>query len=615
VSVLTLGNAVYAGSKNGAGVEISTDNGASWNTANTGLLDLHVSALGENSGTTFGGSYNGGAFVTSDGGTTWSVSGAFTGNGMTINSFASGGINTYAATLGGGVYRSTNGGTSWFTVNNGLSDLNVNAVVVTGGSVFAGTKTGGVFFSANNGAGWISVNTGLTGQNILSLASFAGKLFAGTTSGIYVSTNSGSAWSSSATGFTGTCVSIVTEGGKLFAAGSNGVYVSTNGGGTWAPAQTGLTSLNVAGLLASDENLYAATAGGVFISADSGASWKAINEVMGATPVFGLAADGSFVFAGTATTVWRRPLAEFVHKLPIVQVAPDTIMFNASGVVRTYADSFNIINAGTATLIVRSITSSNNAVTVMFSDSISAGTQSPVTVQYSNTGSSASGTAYLYVTTNDPFHGADTIVVVITVQKAVAVVRKDTLVFNASGTPPKTYSDTLAINNAGNITLLVTGITPSDPAFTTSGVTSLIPGDSGQIVVQYTFTDTSVSEDANLVISTNDSVNANDTIPMRVNVVRTGVRPVSAPLTFSVRAYPDPFSEKTTIDYTLAHSSPVNVKVFNALGVEIATLVNETQTAGAHAAVLNGNALSNGTYFYRFTAGSYTHTGKLTVIH
>jgi len=133
--------------------------------------------------------------------------------------------------------------------------------------------------------------------------------------------------------------------------------------------------------------------------------------------------------------------------------------------------------------------------------------------------------------------------------------------------------------------------------------------------VKYHYTDTSVSENASLIIATNDSVHSADTIPMRVSAVRTAVRSTAAPLSFSVNAYPDPFDAATTIGYTLAQSAPVTVKIFNSLGVEITTLVNEMQTAGQHSVTLNGSDLSNGTYFYQFAAGSFIRTGKLTVIH
>jgi hypothetical protein len=75
------------------------------------------------------------------------------------------------ATLGG-VFKSTNSGGCWNPVNDGLTDLDVQALVIdptAPGRVYAGTSSGGVFQSTNAGAGWIAVNPGLTNRSILAL--------------------------------------------------------------------------------------------------------------------------------------------------------------------------------------------------------------------------------------------------------------------------------------------------------------------------------------------------------------------------------------------------------------------------------------------------------------
>jgi len=74
--------------------------------------------------------------------------------------------------------------------------------------------------------------------------------------------------------------------------------------------------------------------------------------------------------------------------------------------------------------------------------------------------------------------------------------------------------------------------------------------------------------------------------------------------------FPNPFNPSTTICYELTVSGFVTLKVFDVLGNEVATLVNEEQEAGTHIYVLEmGNyELSGGVYYYRLKAGNFIET-------
>jgi len=79
--------------------------------------------------------------------------------------------------------------------------------------------------------------------------------------------------------------------------------------------------------------------------------------------------------------------------------------------------------------------------------------------------------------------------------------------------------------------------------------------------------------------------------------------------------YPNPFSASTTISFSLSESTPVTLRVYNALGEEVATLINGEMDAGLHNATFNGEKLQNGMYFYRLTAGKDSQDGEMAVIH
>jgi hypothetical protein len=87
-----------------------------------------------------------------------------------------------------------------------------------------------------------------------------------------------------------------------------------------------------------------------------------------------------------------------------------------------------------------------------------------------------------------------------------------------------------------------------------------------------------------------------------------------APTTYALRQnYPNPFNPSTTISYSLPKSATVTLKIFNALGQEIASLVNERKEAGYYQATWNANAPS-GVYFYRLQAGEFAETRKLVLV-
>jgi hypothetical protein len=77
--------------------------------------------------------------------------------------------------------------------------------------------------------------------------------------------------------------------------------------------------------------------------------------------------------------------------------------------------------------------------------------------------------------------------------------------------------------------------------------------------------------------------------------------------------YPNPFNPNTTIQYQVPKRSWISLKVFNALGKEIATLVESEREAGYHQARWEG-APSSGVYFYRLSVGEYLETKKMILL-
>jgi hypothetical protein len=78
--------------------------------------------------------------------------------------------------------------------------------------------------------------------------------------------------------------------------------------------------------------------------------------------------------------------------------------------------------------------------------------------------------------------------------------------------------------------------------------------------------------------------------------------------------FPNPFNPSTNIEYSIPEESFVQLKVYDILGNEVATLVNEEQPAGSYRADFNGNKLSSGLYIAQLTAANYTQTIKMSLL-
>ncbi|MCW5968739.1 MAG: hypothetical protein KIT57_09505, partial [Blastocatellales bacterium] len=185
LSFAVKGKALFAGTD--GGVYRTSDNGANWTLANTGITRQKILSL------------------------------------MAISS------DLYAGT-DLGLFRSTNSGDTWTAVNTGLTDQYVVSLGVSpdGTTVFAGTSNG-VHRSTNNGGNWTKVTSGLPDRVTALTFTISGtKLLAGTVYGFYVSEDNGATWGGSSTGLLNLQISgLVVQGERVIAGTrSAGVFVS-----------------------------------------------------------------------------------------------------------------------------------------------------------------------------------------------------------------------------------------------------------------------------------------------------------------------------------------------------------------------------------------------------
>ncbi len=78
--------------------------------------------------------------------------------------------------------------------------------------------------------------------------------------------------------------------------------------------------------------------------------------------------------------------------------------------------------------------------------------------------------------------------------------------------------------------------------------------------------------------------------------------------------YPNPFNPRTKIKYQIAESNPVSLRIYDVLGNEVASLINDVQPAGNYELTFDASLLSSGVYLYKLQAGSFAETKKMVVL-
>src|SRR4030095_12076862 len=123
------------------------------------------------------------------------------------------------------------------------------------------------------------------------------------------------------------------------------------------------------------------------------------------------------------------------------------------------------------------------------------------------------------------------------------------------------------------------------------------------------------------VLSVNDNANI-DTgflkawcIVVSYQTLTGGIQTIEIPNYYSLsQNYPNPFNPVTNIKYTIPKTGIVKLKVFDVLGKEVRTLVNELKSPGVYNVDFDASNLASGIYFYRIEAGDFTAVKKMMLV-
>lgn len=300
----------------GSGIYESTDAGAHWSQSIAGVgFDSVVVDPSNNQNVYAGGS---GLYISDDGGKTWRVDRGMANDILAVDPADP--THLWGSNIFIGLLESTDQGRTWNSVATGratyLDDLIVDAA--SGSTLYLATVNFGLMKSTDGGATWAESDEGLYG--VVTEEIFIGpdgNFYIGSLgTGVLKSTDNGASWSqinngiTSDYGATGISVYALVQDpvtpATLYAGTVLGLYKTTDGGDNWTLLDNGISdpyTMAVAVDPQNTQNVYIGTqTGGVFKSSDGGSSWSAANTGITDSYVIALAvdpADSNTVFAGT----------------------------------------------------------------------------------------------------------------------------------------------------------------------------------------------------------------------------------------------------------------------------------------------------------------------------
>jgi hypothetical protein len=471
----------------------------------------------------------------------------------------------------GDVRRSTDGGNTWLSAGNpgngayAVAGLDANtAVVATGPS----SGNGSIFRTTNGGTTWTSVYTA-SGAWFNFVDNFdANTLWAQSdpTDGsfhIVKSTNGGATWALTSNRPAAPASTVYGANSSFYRIG-NTCWFGTGGASGSTLANRVYKSTNGADGPWTFGTAQQQFTGSLAFSTESGNGlvgyWQASNTVSRTT-------NGGTTWTAQATTMGLVSGLEYIHNTPIAYAAGANGLFTSLDNGATWTT--DLVPTGTANLL-----------SVRFNESGTVGF--------------AGGAGGVLLKNIVP-----------------PVVPVEFTAFNAtvgSGKVNLSWSTATESNNQGfEVQRKVNDI--EDAQFITvafkqgAGTTTLSQN--------YFFTDDLTGIEANSVSYRLKQIDFDGRYAYSEEILIDNVAPDKFEL---AQNYPNPFNPVTTINYQLPVSGHVTLKVFDALGKEVSTLVNETKTGGRYSIEFDGSQLSSGVYFYELRSGNFVSVKKLLLM-
>lgn len=530
------------------------------------------------------------------------------------------GNSIFAGTIGHKIYRSQDCGDSWQYAGDGVGNSNVTSFCIKNDKIFAGTDNG-IYASRNNGDNWYGVNNGLTYTVIGSLCSYNNILIAGTYKGIYKSTDEGLNWTLANNGMPlSAFFAICFDGTNIYAGAVHhyyGIYKSTDNGMNWQKSDYGLYASNSWGIVSIGGNLFTVSDGqGAFESTNWGESWDSINNGINSPYIRQVETKGNYLFVENLNNIYRSS---------------------------NYGSNWELVNSGLTNVnYVMSLHSNEN--------DIYAGTFYKGLFKSTNNGNiwnliGLNNTDIRAILKNGNllFVGTDTEGMFYSSNEGANWIEIN------DGLPPKCFLYATALENIGNNVYL--GNTWRGGIYmTTNNGTNWIKRNNGiydSVVFAFTKQDSILFASDytdGLYITKNlgqnwvckgDGLHNKDVLSICIaggyifvacNGFGVWRRPISEVIFIRnvsseipvknklFQNYPNPFNSKTIIRFQVNNSKLTTIKIYNILGKEIYSHINEKLNPGTYEILFDGSLLSSGIYFYELNTDGFSETKKLVLI-
>lgn len=629
---------IFAGS-DGGGVYRSTNFGSSWNKL-PGMNGLAVLSLAiDTTGIVYAGTVGNGIWTSIDSGASWQVlPGPFSNKFVYALAVDNGSDTTsngtlYAGILGVGqgefgIYRSSDRGISWRADSNTVSTNILSLHVDKSGVVYAGTQSSGILRFSKPFNAWEAYNLGMTTGSVYFVTTGpGGELYAGTNAGGVFRRKPGEPWQQINAGLENRYIlslAFSQEGTIIAGTGGAGIYQTSLQTISWNPTNNGFSSLDRPVLhKTSQGHLYTGTyRGGLYRSTDQGETWVSVHPLFMNHGILSVASGPQgqlYVGIVESPSVYRSvdgglnwtPLKDgFADSSTYaIEVSPSGVVFAAStiGLYRLdpQADQWVAYDAFRLSII--------NDILAIDTTTILFAAENGI-FRSSNSGSTwtiqAQGAQELYV--KDLVSLPNGFLAAAFDQRGVYLSQDSgkTWVQKISGLT-NLRARSLAANGQGELYLGTSGGGVFRSSYDAS-FWSVLNSGIGSLDIR------------SMTASPNNTIFAgtfrSGLYRGAAAVVRIENSDGGTPKEFSLsQNFPNPFNPSTTIRFELPEPGFVNLKVFDGLGREVATLLNGETPAGTHQVTLDLLSsrlfhLSTGIYYYRLTAGSFSQTRRMILL-
>jgi photosystem II stability/assembly factor-like uncharacterized protein len=564
---------VYVGTGNG--IYKSTDNGNNW--SQYGMIGSQTESIAFNdSGHVFAGtSYA--VYRSKDDGANWTQ--LPTGGGTRTVAVAPNGYVFAGCQENAGILRSTDNGDNWTYVYPQTVSIRFASTMYfdTNGDIYFPTWGNGVLKSTDNGDNWIEMNNNL-GRKYARVVTNnnSGSFFAGCDYAIYKSIDNCASWYSVGINICGVNHIVINANDDIFA-GVWGVNRSTDGGQSWQTINNGFVNFDIRALAVKDNGyLFAGTNdsqnGTVFRSTDNGESWVRVDDFPTGIAINGLTVGLSDEIIATASGYYnlcQKSTDDGITWQDIKygqEIGCGKVAFNSAGDLfsASWGGGFWKLPAGDTVWVDITSNYGYNWIASLFiasNDYIYAG----------GSRSTDNGITWTPLSINSGYTAF--------AENSVGHIFCGTTNFGSGVWCSTDNGDTWEQINSGLPTMDVRSVAVDSDDY-------LYAGPWGYSLF-------------------------NTTTPTLVSVEDIEFKPIS----FSLEQnYPNPFNPSTKISWQSPVSSWQTLKVYDVLGNEITTLVDEYKTAGTYEVEFDGKRITSGIYFYQLKAGNFIQTKKMLMI-